>query len=91
MELVREEIVREVNEQGEVVLVDGTKWLVDPREVTTAFAWPSDAAVRIELVDEDTSFPFELTEIGSGIAVRAMKLEEPPGVQFGTGRLVDEE
>jgi hypothetical protein len=78
MELIREEIVREVNEDGEVVLLDGTKWLVDPREVTTAFTWPNEAAVRIELVDEENSYPFELTELKSGVTVRAMKVEEAP-------------
>jgi hypothetical protein len=78
MDLIREEIVKEVNEEGEVVLIDGSRWLVDPHEVTTAFSWPREAAVRIEFVDEAESYPFELTELESGVTVRAMKVEDPP-------------
>jgi hypothetical protein len=76
MDLIREERVREINEEGEVVLLDGTKWLVDPHEVTTAFSWPQETAVRIELVDEENSYPYEITDISSGSTVRAMKVEE---------------
>ena len=76
MELVREEFISEVNDDGEVVLLDRSKWLLDPNDVTTAFSFQPEAAVRIELVDEGNSYPYELTELGSGISVRAIRVEE---------------
>ncbi|MFP4317117.1 MAG: hypothetical protein ACLFQR_12925 [Desulfovibrionales bacterium] len=76
MNKVMENVLREVNEEGEVVLKDGTKWLVDPHEVNTAFHWPEASRIRAEFVDRDTNYPWELTEVVHGSTVRAMKVED---------------
>ncbi|MFW6323815.1 MAG: hypothetical protein ACOC0U_02015 [Desulfovibrionales bacterium] len=85
MHIIAENVVREVNDQGEMILEDGSKWLIDPHQVADASNWVPSARVRVELVDEDASYPYELTEIVHDVSVRAMRLETDDPSQ-GIGR-----
>jgi hypothetical protein len=83
--LIEENVLETVNDHGEMVLEDGTKWLIDPHHMANASNWVASARVRVELVDENASFPYELTEVVHNVSVRAMRLETTDPEQ-GVGR-----
>jgi hypothetical protein len=54
-------------------LDDGSRWDVMPEDIPTICTWIPTATVRISLIAPDSLWPYELTNTGVDISVRAMK------------------
>ena len=52
-------------------LLDGTKWNINPKDISTVLTWVPGATVRITFVDEKSFYPYMLYHTGTGNFVRA--------------------
>jgi hypothetical protein len=58
---------------GTLKLDDGSRWSVTPGDMPTICTWIPTATIRIELIAPDSTWPYELTNTGIDISVRAMR------------------
>ena len=57
-----------------LTLIDGSIWHINPDDMPTACTWIPPTEIRIKFVDNGSMFPYELTNIGTRVSVRAMKI-----------------
>ena len=50
---------------------DGSRWGVEPGYNPTIATWLPTESISIRLVGPDSPWPYELTNIGEGVSVRA--------------------
>jgi len=54
-------------------LLDGTKWNVNPGDISTVLTWVPGATVRLTIMDEESFYPYMLYHTGTGDSVKARK------------------
>jgi hypothetical protein len=62
-----------------VVLIDGSRWLVDPAECTVVILWMPASAIRVAESPSGSWMPYELTNLDTGesaLAILAPKNRE---------------
>ena len=71
---VEEGVLNAVADEGmNLFLLDGTKWNINPRDISTVLTWVPEATVRITIVDEESFYPYMLYHTRTGGFVRARK------------------
>lgn len=60
------------NEKYHLTLLDGSKWFVDPGDLSTIATWIPTVGIRIQKTNRPSVF--ELTNIDEDISVRAAKI-----------------
>ena len=69
-----EGVLKAVADEGmNLFLVDGTKWNINPGDISTVLTWVSGATVRITIVNEESFYSHRLYHTGTGSSVRARK------------------
>ena len=58
---------------GTLELDDGSQWGIMPGDMPTICTWIPTATIRINLIAPDSLWPYELTNTGVDISVRAMR------------------
>ena len=67
-------ILKAVSDEGiNLSLLDGTKWNIKPRDISTVLTWVPGATLRIAIVFEGSLYPYMLYHTGTGSSVRARK------------------
>jgi hypothetical protein len=67
-------ILKAVADEGmNLFLLDGTKWHVNPRDISTVHTWVPGATVRITIVNEESFYSHTLYHTGTGDSVKARK------------------
>ena len=67
-------ILKAVADEGmNLFLLDGTKWNVNPGDISMVLTWVPGATVRITIVNEESFYPYMLYHTGTGSSVRARK------------------
>ena len=67
-------ILKAVADKGmNLFLLDGTKWNIKPRDISTVLTWVPGATLRISIVVERSLYPYMLYHTGTGSSVRARK------------------
>jgi hypothetical protein len=70
-----EEMVMKIVDNGAfLVLMDGSKWRVDPGDIPVVITWTPTAPVQVSLAYPDAAFPYELRNPDADVTVRAMKV-----------------
>ena len=54
-------------------LLDGTKWNIKPEDISTVLTWALEATLRIEVLTEESLYPYMVYHTGTGSYVRARK------------------
>jgi hypothetical protein len=54
-------------------LLDGTKWNINPGDISTVLTWAPGTTVRITIVNEESFYPYKLYHTGTGDSVKARK------------------
>ena len=69
-----EGVLKAVADEGmNLFLLDGTKWNINPGDISTVLTWVSGATVRITIVNEESFYSHRLYHTGTGSSVRARK------------------
>jgi hypothetical protein len=55
-------------------LADSSCWLVNPEELPSVARWRPETKVRIELLSEDDTYSYKLTNLSDEISITAMKI-----------------
>jgi hypothetical protein len=72
--MLERHILLEVLAGGEEILLeDGSKWRINPDDISTVGAWPSWSVMQIKLIDEIASYSHELTNMRTNTSVRARR------------------
>jgi len=67
-------ILKAVADEGmNLFLLDGTKWNIKPRDISTVLTWVPGATLRIAILIEESPYPYMLYHTGTGSSVRARK------------------
>jgi hypothetical protein len=67
-------VLQTVADEGmNLFLLDGTKWNINPGDISTVLTWIPGATVRITLLNEESFYPYILYHTGIGSSVRARK------------------
>ncbi len=67
-------ILKAVTDEGmNLFLFDGTKWNVNPGDISTVLTWGPGATLRITIVNEESFYPYMLYHTGTGDSVKARK------------------
>ena len=61
------------NEGMNLFLLDGTKWDINPGDISTVLTWVPGATLRIATVNEESFYPYMLYHTGKGGSVKARK------------------
>ena len=65
-------ILKAVADDGmNLSLLDGTKWVIRPEDISTVSTWVPGATVRIAILIEESPYPYMLYHTGTGSSVRA--------------------
>ena len=71
---IEQGILKAVADEGmNLFLLDGTKWNIKPRDISTVLTWVPGATLRIAIVVERSLYPYMLYHTGTGSSVRARK------------------
>ena len=71
---IEQGILQAVADEGmNLFLLDGTKWNIKPRDISTVLTWVPGATLRIAIVVERSLYPYMLYHTGTGSSVRARK------------------
>ena len=54
-------------------LLDGTKWNVNPDDISTILTWIPGETVRITIVNEESFYPYILYHTGTGDSIKVRK------------------
>ena len=69
-----EGVLQAVADEGmNLFLLDGTKWNINPGDISTVLTWVPGATVRITIVNEESFYPYMLYHTGTGSFVKARK------------------
>ena len=69
-----EGVVKAVADEGmNLFLLDGTKWNINPGDISTVLTWLSGATVRVTIVNEESFYSHRLYHAETGSSVRARK------------------
>ena len=69
-----EGVIKAVADEGmNLFLLDGTKWNINPGDMSTVLTWVPGATVRITMLNEESFYPYTLYHTGTGSSVRARK------------------
>ena len=69
-----EGVLKAVGDEGmNLFLVDGTKWYINPGDISTVLTWVSGAKLRITTVNEESFYCHRLYHTETGSSVRARK------------------
>lgn len=69
-----EGVLKAVADEGmNLFLLDGTKWNINPGDISTVLTWVPGATVRITIVNEESFYPYMLYHTGTGSFVKARK------------------
>ncbi len=67
-------ILKAVSDEGmNLFLLDGTKWNINPRDISTVLTWVPGATLMIAILIEESLYPYMLYHTGTGSYVRARK------------------
>ena len=67
-------ILKAVADEGmNLFLLDGTKWNIKPKDISTVLTWVPGATLRIAILIEESLYPYMLYHTGTGSYVRARK------------------
>ena len=67
-------IFQGITDEGmNLFLLDGTKWNVNPGDITTVLTWVPGATVRITIVNEESFYSHRLYHTGTGDSVKARR------------------
>ena len=59
---------------GTLSFLDGSLFTISPGDIVSICTWIPMDTIRIVIVDPDSFYPYELTNTGSDVAVRATRL-----------------
>ncbi len=62
------------NDDHHVVLLDGSNWFVNPRDLPTIARWVPAEEIIVECCVDNTLFPYKLTNKEQDVTVLAMKI-----------------
>ena len=69
-----EGVFKAVADEGmNLFLLDGTKWDINPGDISTVLTWVPGATVRMTIVNEESFYPYMLYHTGTGDSVKARK------------------
>ena len=69
-----EHMLMEVSEDCErLTLDDGSQWGVEPGGTPTVSTWLPTSTIIVSLADSASAWPYELTNAGEDVSVRAMR------------------
>ncbi|HUT43431.1 MAG TPA: hypothetical protein VMW95_03760 [Desulfobacterales bacterium] len=69
-----EGVFKAVADEGmNLFLLDGTKWNINPGDISTVLTWVPGATLTIAIVIEESLYPYMLYHSGTGSSVRARK------------------
>ena len=69
-----EGVLQAVADEGmNLFLLDGTKWNINPGDISTVLTWVPGATVRITILNEESFYPYILYHTGTGSSVKARK------------------
>ena len=69
-----EGVLKAVADEGmNLFLLDGTKWNINPGDISTVLTWVPGAALKISIVNEESFYPYMLYHTGTGSSVKARK------------------
>lgn len=71
---IEEHILLEVLDDS-LELDDGSRWSVTPGGIPTIQTWIPTTSIRIRLVDPDSLWSYELTNIGEDVSARARRID----------------
>ncbi len=70
-----ESMIAEVLKGGEEIkLMDGSRWLVSPFDISVACTWTPTATVIVTEDSDDTAFDYRLHNKGVDVSLQAMRL-----------------
>ena len=71
---IEQGILQAVADEGmNLFLLDGTKWNIKPKDISTVLTWVPGATLRIAILIEESLYPYMLYHTGTGSYVRARK------------------
>lgn len=69
-----QEVVKFVIDEGmSLLLMDGTKWNIDPRDISTVLTWVPGQTLKKTVVNAESFYSYSLYNIVTGRSVRARK------------------
>jgi hypothetical protein len=69
-----EGVLKAVADEGmNLFLLDGTKWNINPGDISTVLTWVSGTRLKITTVNEEWFYSHRLYHTGTGSSVRARK------------------
>jgi hypothetical protein len=72
-----ESMLLEIDIEGDeyhLVLMDGSKWFVNPGDLPTVATWIPTANIKVENTKDDSMFSSKLTNTNIDISVLSMKI-----------------
>ena len=63
-----------LNDGQELLLMDGTKWMINPGDIPSVCTWIPTAKIKVEKLDINDMFFYKLTNLNVDISVYAMKI-----------------
>ncbi len=64
-----------INDGEQVVLMDGTKWMINPGDLPTVCTWLPTSSIKVQKMNTNDMFAYKLTNLSIDVSVYAMKLE----------------
>ncbi|GAB6283327.1 MAG: hypothetical protein STSR0008_20890 [Ignavibacterium sp.] len=72
-----ESMLMKINIEGKkyhLILMDGSKWFVNPADLPTIATWIPTTSIKIEDSRDDSIFSYKLTNLSEDISIYAMKI-----------------
>ena len=63
------------NSDHHLTLMDGTNWFVNPQDLSIVADWVPSCMIAVDCCEDNTYFPYKLTNRQANISILAMKID----------------